>query len=595
MASGTSLAPHLPPRTLPPLTRMERRRAAAPGWAASAAPWLVAAATLVLRLLTAADGPTDWDSAQYAAAVGHFDVTHGQPQPPGYWLYVETGRIVHDVTGVGTIHSLVLVAALASAAASGLTVVAGRALGGWWVGVAAAVIVATCPFAWFSGSIVATYSFDLMACPLLIFLAWRARPGSLHGIAAVVVLGLLAGFRQSIVQSFALLALIPVVASTRRLNQMVATVGAAAAASAVWLVPMSLSQPGGLSAWIHATRTETAGAAQSTSVFVHGAAGTTNIGTFLAYTGVALAPLALLTVLAGVALGVRAVLPGADAARQWSWWSDGGPTRGVGAERRPWYQLRVTVLAAAILPPALLVALVQFAKGGYLLAYLPAAVIALLLPLAALNGTSPSVRRPSRPWLVITTLGVVAVAVLGTQRFVAGAGVLPGRLVKPSAALWLDQPRYQAPYADTRQAIIDADAMDSAMSGLAPLVRSGNDVVVFDTLDGGQNIYRNAGWSLPGDRIALIQPGQVLYNELHGALYYASASSVLVGRSGSVLLVASPALPGLASLAADAKASLVSTPRPIGGYRVFKVPPGASILGVRVVARSAPRPLGRGI
>ena len=86
-------------------------------------PWIVALVTLVLRLLTAATGPTDWDSAQYAAAVGHFDVAHGQPQPPGYWLYVVAGRLIHRVTGLGTIHSLVLVAALASAAAAGLTAV----------------------------------------------------------------------------------------------------------------------------------------------------------------------------------------------------------------------------------------------------------------------------------------------------------------------------------------------------------------------------------------------------------------------------------------------------------------------------------------
>ena len=51
-------------------------------------PWAVAVATLVARLATAATGPTDWDSAQYASAVARFDVTHGRPQPPGYFLYV---------------------------------------------------------------------------------------------------------------------------------------------------------------------------------------------------------------------------------------------------------------------------------------------------------------------------------------------------------------------------------------------------------------------------------------------------------------------------------------------------------------------------
>ena len=82
-----------------------------------------------------------------------------------------------------------LVSALASALASGLVVVAGRDLGGRWVGLAAGVLVATSPFAWFSGSIVSTYSFDLVLSPLLIILAWRARPHSWHGAAALVALG----------------------------------------------------------------------------------------------------------------------------------------------------------------------------------------------------------------------------------------------------------------------------------------------------------------------------------------------------------------------------------------------------------------------
>jgi hypothetical protein len=81
------------------------------------APWVVGVATLAARLATAASGPTDWDSAQYAAAVSRFDVNHGRPQPPGYWLYVTAGRLVHG-TGLGTVDSLVLVSALASALAA---------------------------------------------------------------------------------------------------------------------------------------------------------------------------------------------------------------------------------------------------------------------------------------------------------------------------------------------------------------------------------------------------------------------------------------------------------------------------------------------
>ena len=120
--------------------------------------------------------------------------------------------------------------------------------------------------------------------------------------------------------------------------------------------------------------------------------------------------------------------------------------------------------------------------------------------------------------------------------------------------------------------------------------------MVFDTLDEGANIYRNAGWSLPDHRIALIAPRQVIYNELHGALYYAHGAEVAVGPTGSVLLVASPSLPGLAALMARHQAQPVDTPLPVGGgYQVFRVRPGAVLLGVPVVARRGPRPLGSGI
>jgi len=386
-----------------------------------------------------------------------------------------------------------------------------------------------------------------------------------------------------------------VVASTRHWRQLLLTVGVGAAAVAVWLLPMAAEQPGGLSAWIRATRSEAAGAARATSVLDHAAGGPTNLGTFAAYTVMALAPLALLAVLAGLALVIRHAVGRGRAE------GSGAPTEGAtapGAEERwerPWYQSRGAILAAAIVPPVLVVSLVEFAKGGYLLTYLPGAVIALLLPLAALNRRADRSDGRALPWVAVTSAGVVLVAALGTQRFVSGQGVLPQRLLQSSGRLWLLQPRYQAPYADTRATIRTTDATDEALRGLAPLLRSRTDVVVFNALDGGAAIYRNAGWELPAYRVSLIGPGQVVYNQLHGALYYASGDTVQVGPSGSVLLVASPALPGLASLVATGQAVPVSTPRPVGGFRLWRVLPGASVLGVRVVAGAGPRPLGTGI
>jgi len=572
-------------------------------------PWAVAVATLVGRLATAAVGPTDWDSAQYAAAVARFDVTHGRPQPPGYFLYAVAGRLVHGL-GIGTVGSLVLVSAVASALAAGLVVVAGRDLGGRWVGLAAGLLVATSPFAWFAGSVVATYSFDLVAAPLLIILAWRARPHSWHGAAALASLGLLAGFRQSVLQAFALLALVAVAGSVRKLREAVTAALAGVGAVAVWFVPMVLAQPGGAPAWFRATRLEALGAIRATSVLDHAPGGATNIGTVAAYTTLAVAPLAALALVSGGVLGVRALVraarrpPAPSAEVDASAHSPGATlrqdTRTAGHPEaplwvRPWYQTRSAVLAAAIVPPLAIVTFVQFAKGGYLLAYLPGATIALLLVPAALLGRRTPGTAGTRTWRAVATLAVVGIAAVGAERFLSGTGVLPGTPSTTAHGLWLTQARYQAPYPDTRASIRSADAFDAGLAALGPRVHPDRDVLVLDSVDGGTAYYRNAGWALPLDRVTLIVPGAAIYNEQSGSLYYTLTRTVPVGIGGDVYLIAPPGLPGLDQLAQRAQAVQVHLARPIGDYLLWRIPPGAQVLGVRVVEEPGTRPLGSGL
>ena len=168
-----------------------------------------------------------------------------------------------------------------------------------------------------------------------------------------------------------------------------------------------------------------------------------------------------------------------------------------------------------------------------------------------------------------------------------------------SNGLWLVQPRYQAPYADTRAGHPGRRPIDTALVALGPSPIRPDDVVVFDTIDDGANIYRNAGWSLPDDRIALIAPGQVIYNELHGAFYLRPRGPrCAVGPAGSVLLVAVtlPASVWPRSWPGERGPAPVDTPLPVGGsYQVFRVRPGAVLLGVPGRGPPGPRPLGGGI
>jgi len=593
-------------------------RASTLPWLDRLSPWLLGLAAIIARLATGATGPTDWDSAQYASGVLGFDVTHGRPQPPGYWLYVMTGRAIHVVSGAGAVPSLVVVAAIASGLAVALVVIAGRDLYGRWVGLGAGVVMATSPFVWFSGSIVASYSFDLLAAPALIILAWRARPHSWHGAVALATLGLLAGFRQSIIQAFVLLALLAVAASVRRIREGIIAVGAFAAAVAVWFLPMALMQPGGISTWVRATRAEATGAAQATSVLVGAPGGAVNLGAAAAALVVALAPLAVVALVSAMALGVRRLRASSeqespsdaprtpDFAAQSVEHSSGdsmpvtSDQGAPGAWERPWFQSRTSILIAAIVPPLLVISLVQFAKGGYLLSVLPGATIALLaLPAQFVRSTGyPSDRRTARGTTasaVVVSVLVLCVAALGVQRFLADPGVLPPAWVHTASGPWFVQPRYQAPYPQTRSAIDTADAVNASLATLGVFVHPSRDVVVLTVPDGGSLIYRNAGWELPQDRVALIDNGVLLYNQLHRSLFYASGRTIEVGPGGVAYFVASPALRDLYRLTGTGAAGQVLHARPIGGFLVFRVRPGSSVLGVTVRQVAGPRPLGHGL
>ena len=69
-----------------------------------------------------------------------------------------------------------------------------------------------------------------------------------------------------------------------------------------------LAQPGGYPVWSAASRAESRGALSSTSILDHASGGRVNLGTFAAYTTLALAPLAALALVSAAGLGARALV-----------------------------------------------------------------------------------------------------------------------------------------------------------------------------------------------------------------------------------------------------------------------------------------------
>jgi hypothetical protein len=430
-----------------------------PSWLRSptlAASVAIGVVTLVLRLAYGAARPTDGTGARLVLGSAHFDVTHRTPPAPGSWLYVAAGHGVHVVTGLSPVHSLVLLSALASASAAGLTAAAGAALGGRWVGIAAGALVASAPVSWFAGSTVSTFSVDAFVAALLVVLARRARPYRSHGVVAVIALGLGAGVQLSVVPEFFLLAAIAVVASVRTVGQILTVVAAGAGSVAAWFLPVIFIQRGGLHAWFHAVHVQISQAAHASSVFVAPTAGVvTNVGTFGGWSVVTLGPVVVVALLAVLVLaGARVATrqPSGNVSRR-IW---GAPTESGDRTERPWYQRTGAVLLAALVPPVAVVTLDRFTDGGAVLSYLVPATVLLLLPVGRLlHHRARAVRRATS---IVATVLVAGIVGVNTQRFVAAAGILPAGVAREHPGLWISKPRFQSPYADTADTIRAADA-----------------------------------------------------------------------------------------------------------------------------------------
>ncbi len=137
------------------------------------------------------------DSVQFALALDKFDVTIHQPHPPGYFLYVMLGRILHLF-----IHDANMVFVTISIFFSGMAVVAvyllGKEMFDRKTAVVAAFLAASSADFWFHGEVAQTYAVEAFFSCFIAFLCWRIRNGKTMLIyLSVAVLAIAGGIRQN--------------------------------------------------------------------------------------------------------------------------------------------------------------------------------------------------------------------------------------------------------------------------------------------------------------------------------------------------------------------------------------------------------------
>jgi hypothetical protein len=186
------------------------------------------------------------DSVHFALALERYDVTVHQPHPPGYFLYVMLGRLVHlfieDANRVFLLMSIVF---------SGLAVAALflLALEMYDRGTAliASFLAISSPNLWFHGEIALSYAAEAFLSTLVGLFCWKVYTGKQGALwLAVVLLGIAGGVRQNSVVF--LLPLLLVAARKMPLWKVAAALLLLGAVCCAWFFPM-LYLTGGFAAY----------------------------------------------------------------------------------------------------------------------------------------------------------------------------------------------------------------------------------------------------------------------------------------------------------------------------------------------------------
>ena len=137
-----------------------------------------------------------WDAVNFAFALRRFDVNLHQPQPPGYVLYVMTGRLANAlIPNVNT--ALIAVSILASILAAVCLYLLGKRMFDQRAGAAASLLILFSPLVWFYSLIAKPNIVDaplVAGCALLLWDVMRGQRRLI--IPAALLLGIAGGFRQ---------------------------------------------------------------------------------------------------------------------------------------------------------------------------------------------------------------------------------------------------------------------------------------------------------------------------------------------------------------------------------------------------------------
>jgi hypothetical protein len=256
--------------------------------------------------------------------------------------------------------------------------------------IAAAVLLAVSPLFWFYGSVGLTYVVEALAASVVAYFAYRALDGSeTDAWLAAGCLGLTGGLRPSIIMVLLPLWLGAVLVGVGRLRTVVVGLLLIVAAALTWFVPM-IWLTGGLDRYLGASLELAETVVMPTSILGGSIEVTIRVARYL-----------LESVLVGLGPLAIAVFLVPWYVRRYGW------------SRRECFLLGWTVT------PVLTYVLVHFGQAGYVLTFLPAAVILLARVLVTALGHAALVVRLPRAGAALTAGAVLLVTLANGAFFVS--------------------------------------------------------------------------------------------------------------------------------------------------------------------------------
>ncbi len=205
--------------------------------------------TLISRLPFTSKYLYHMDSGHFALALQDYNIVLHQPHPPGYFLYVMLGKLLHlFISDANTIFVLI------SIVFSGLTVATiyllGKEIFDARVGTIAALLALTSPDFWFHGEVALTYCIEAFFSAIIGLLCWRIHQGkSKYLWLSISILALAGGFRQNSV--FFLFPLWLFSVRKESIQRILAGLALGGLVVLAWLIPM-LIMTGGTDKYIAA-------------------------------------------------------------------------------------------------------------------------------------------------------------------------------------------------------------------------------------------------------------------------------------------------------------------------------------------------------